>query len=224
MSLNAVQVNLDGCNSQSLTLPNYKQMIADKKTTDTVTLSLGGIPPAISTNHYYYSVLNVFEYEGCIRNLRVNGDLRDLKLSANEFNLAQNAAECDCKYLKQCDTLNAPVVRTYEFPWWIILIIIAVLLMLGKCLLYLNSLKLKFRNFKQIKVIILVTLLIIRNKNKKKIPVNNPVELDPLEKENLLLYKTQGGLEKDQVIKWFISYFNLLLKTKSNAFINYGSF
>lgn len=132
MSLDAVQVNLDECNSQNLILANYDKMVADQQASDTVTLSLGGIPPSISTNHYYYSVLNVFEYEGCIRNLRINGELRDLKLTANNFNLAQNSAECDCKYLKDCEVVNASIIKNYEFPWWIILIIIAVLLMLGK--------------------------------------------------------------------------------------------
>ena len=133
MSLNAVQVNLNECNSQNLILQNYQQMLADRQASDTITLSLGGIPPAISTNHYYYNVLNVFEYEGCIRNLRVNGDLRDLKLTPNQFNLVDNTADCDCKYQINCNPNPSPYHPPITpFPWWIILIIIAVLFMLSK--------------------------------------------------------------------------------------------
>ncbi len=57
-----------------------------------------------------------------------------------------------------------------------------------------------------LKVILLVSLIIRRNKRKKIVTKNNndpnhlkPVDLDPLETENLLSYKTQGGLEQDQV-------------------------
>jgi hypothetical protein len=135
MSLNSVQVILDKCNAQTVKIDNYEKMSADKLKTDDVRLSLGGIPPAISINHYYYSVLNVFEYEGCIRNLRVNGGLRDIRLSnnQNEFNLAQNNQQCDCLYNGVCDAFNAnSIVKSNEFPWWIILIVVGTLLMLGK--------------------------------------------------------------------------------------------
>ncbi|CAF0737580.1 unnamed protein product [Brachionus calyciflorus] len=126
-SLNAVQVNLDKCNSQTIYLSNYDEIKNDIQVTDDFRLILGGIPPAISTNHYYYNQLNVFEYEGCVRNLRVNGDLRNLKLRPNEFNSAQNLQQCDCIYLNKCDSNLAPVIRSNEFPWWIIIIILGAL-------------------------------------------------------------------------------------------------
>ena len=126
-------MTLDKCQSQNVVLPNYKQMQADPQQSDDVRLSLGGIPPLISTNHFYYSILNVFEYEGCIRNLRVNGDLRNLKLSSNQndYNLARE--DCDCKYQIKCTTPDRQaLIRSNEFPWWIILIILGALLLLGK--------------------------------------------------------------------------------------------
>lgn len=131
-SLNTVQVNLDKCYSKTVLIPNYEEMLKDKLSTDEAKLSLGGIPPDISINHYYYNQLNVFEFEGCIRNLRVNGDLRNLKLVPNGSNLAQNQQQCDCLYLNKCDSINAPVIKSYEFPWWIILIILGALSVLGK--------------------------------------------------------------------------------------------
>lgn len=131
ISLGYVQVNLDRCNSKTQMILNYYQMMADKQTGDDNRLSLGGIPPSISLNHYYYLMLNVFEYEGCIRNLKINGDYRDLTLKPNEYNLAQNLQQCDCIYLKKCDSTAIRVVRTNEFPWWIIIIILAALLMLA---------------------------------------------------------------------------------------------
>jgi hypothetical protein len=134
ISLNSIQVVLDRCQARSFIIDNYEKMIQDTQPTDENRLSLGGIPPSISINHFYYSVLSVFEYEGCLRNLRVNGDLRNLQLSKNqnEFNSAENSKECDCVYDKKCDPAKNTIVRTYEFPWWIILIICAALLLLGK--------------------------------------------------------------------------------------------
>lgn len=134
IALDTVQVVLDNCQMKNVTMLNYAQMIADRLDTDEVNsrLSLGGIPPSISLNHYYYLALNVFEYEGCLRNVRVNGELRDLTLQRSQFNLAQNVQQCDCTYLKKCDTTAIRIVRPYEFPWWIILIILAALFMLGK--------------------------------------------------------------------------------------------
>ena len=107
-----------------------QKLNADAQTpNDQVRLSLGGIPPAISQYHFYHNNLNVFEYEGCIRNLRVNGQLRDLKLEQNKFSLAQEG--CDCRYQSKCTAALLPVVKTTEFPWWIILIIVAGLLLLA---------------------------------------------------------------------------------------------
>jgi hypothetical protein len=100
---------------------------------DNSKLSIGGIPPSISSTHYYYATISVFEYEGCIRNVKINGQLRNLQLVPNAYNLAQG--NCDCKYLDKAttDCINiAPVVSNYEFPWWIILIVIAALMLLGK--------------------------------------------------------------------------------------------
>lgn len=131
MSLDAIQVTLDKCQSKRTTINNYAQMLADKQDTDDVQLSLGGIPPSISTAHYYYKILNVFEYEGCIRNLRVNSELRDLKLG-EFFNLAENTEPCDCKYSEECTAVIGSIKRPgTDFPWWIILIIVAGLLMLA---------------------------------------------------------------------------------------------
>jgi hypothetical protein len=132
LSTGVVQVILDKCYSKVVNITDYAAMLADRLDNDDVRLSLGGIPPRISLNHYYYKMLNVFEYEGCIRNVKVNGNLRNLKLSANDFNLAQNAQQCDCMYLAKCDANQAPVIRTNEFPWWIILIILGALMILGK--------------------------------------------------------------------------------------------
>ncbi len=135
MSLDAVQVIVDKCQVQNVRLPNYWQMVVDKQNNDDLKLSLGGIPPSISINHYYYNVLNVFEYEGCIRSLKINGDYRNLRLSVNQndFNLAQNLAQCDCLYNSQCDSSSSfSVVKNNEFPWWIIIIIIGTLILLGK--------------------------------------------------------------------------------------------
>ena len=141
MSLGAVQVVLDSCHELTAQLANYAAMVADQQRAsdasdlDKVRLSLGGIPLSISTNHFYYSVLNVFEYEGCIRNVRVNGELRDLHLSGHidEHNLADNSEQCDCEFLALCDpnTLYSRVDNK-EFPWWIIIIIVGILFMLGK--------------------------------------------------------------------------------------------
>jgi hypothetical protein len=134
MSLDAVQVTLDKCYMQRKTIESkaYAEMLADKQDNDDVKLSLGGIPQSISTNHFYYKLLKVFEYEGCIRNLRVNGDLRDLKLQSS-FNLAENTVVCDCKYSIECSGITDAISSVkQEFPWWIILIIIAALVMLGK--------------------------------------------------------------------------------------------
>jgi hypothetical protein len=132
LSTNIVQVILDKCYSKVVNISDYQAMISDKLSNDEVRLSLGGIPPKISLNHYYYKMLNVFEYEGCIRNVKVNGNLRNLKLRANDFNLAQNAQQCDCMYLAKCDSNQTPLLRTNEFPWWIILIILGALMILGK--------------------------------------------------------------------------------------------
>ena len=132
LSLNLVQVVLDKCFSRVQKINGYSAMIADKLPNDELRLSLGGIPPKISLNHYYYKMLNVFEYEGCIRNVKVNGDLRNLKLRANDFNLAQNEQKCDCIYLDKCDSFAIPGTYKNEFPWWIILVILAALLILGK--------------------------------------------------------------------------------------------
>ena len=98
-------------------------------------LSLGGVPPEISKNNYYYPNLLVYEYEGCIRNVRINGQIKDLSLvSKANYNLA--TANCDCKYqYKQttdCIVSGRIVPPTPEFPWWIILIVIAALILLGK--------------------------------------------------------------------------------------------
>lgn len=132
MSLDAIQVTLDKCKSKTATIGGYASMLADKQATDDVQLSLGGIPPSISTNHFYYKILNVFEYEGCIRNVRVNGELRDLKLG-DQYNLAENKEPCDCKYSEECTAVIGQIKRPgTDFPWWIILIIIAGLIMLGK--------------------------------------------------------------------------------------------
>lgn len=135
-SLDTVQVNLDNCESKLLRLANYEEMKMDLMKSDESRLSLGGIPPNISINHYYYNQLNVFEFEGCIRNVRVNGDLRNLKLRANEFNLAQNLQQCDCIYTDNCVSVLAPVVRSNEFPWWIIVVILGALACLGKCSIF----------------------------------------------------------------------------------------
>jgi len=135
MSLDAIQVTLDKCYMQPATIDSniYTEMLADKQPNDDVKLSLGGIPQSISTNHFYYKLLNVFEYEGCIRNLRVNGDLRNLKLEPSQYNLAENTVVCDCKYSLDCSGIVDAISSTkQEFPWWIILIIIAALIMLGK--------------------------------------------------------------------------------------------
>ena len=131
-SLDTVQVNLDNCHSQLLHVTNYEEMKRDLLDTDQSRLSLGGIPPNISINHYYYNQLNVFEFEGCIRNVRVNGDLRNLKLNPNQFNLAQNLQQCDCIYTDSCVSVIAPVVRSNEFPWWIIVVILGALACLGR--------------------------------------------------------------------------------------------
>ncbi len=147
LSENVVQVILDKCYSKIENISNYEDMTRDKLTIDEIRLSLGGIPPKVSQNHYYYKVLNVFEYEGCLRNLKVNGELRDLKLKQNEFNLAQNAQQCDCNYLAKCDSKNEPIVRSHEFPWWIILIILGALLILGKYFFILHLLLKIILNF-----------------------------------------------------------------------------
>lgn len=134
-SLDSVQVILDKCYSKHGKITNYQQMIGDMNPSDVSKLSLGGIPPTISNNHFYYSLLDVYEYEGCIRNLRVNGDLRNIKLSSNpdEYNLAQDIQQCDCTYNHLC-SLNPQTWKTEAnpFPWWIILIIVGTLLLLGK--------------------------------------------------------------------------------------------
>ena len=134
-SLDSVQVILDKCYPQHAKIANYKQTLGDISQSDVTKLSLGGIPPTISNNHFYYSLLDVYEYEGCIRNLRVNGDLRDIKLSSNpdDYNLAQDIQQCDCTYNHHC-TLNPQTWKTEAnpFPWWIILIIVGTLLLLGK--------------------------------------------------------------------------------------------
>jgi hypothetical protein len=45
----------------------------------------------------------------------------------------------------------------------------------------------------------LIGLILLRKK--KELPPSEYLNhVEPLEKENLLLYKTQGGLEKDQVM------------------------
>lgn len=101
-------------------------------TTDVQALSLGGVPPDISKNDFYHTSLRVFEYEGCIRNLKINGQWRNLKL--NKYNLA--VENCDCKYQanpsKDCINTQKVIVPATEFPWWIILIVIAALILLGK--------------------------------------------------------------------------------------------
>jgi hypothetical protein len=136
MSLDAVQVNLDDCQSKSLVLTNYKQMMDDRLPTDNITLILGGMSPSVSGSFYYFKILNVFEYNGCLRNFKVNGEFRDLTLKQNSFNLASNENFCDCNYNIQCS--NGPIknslIRTTEFPWWIILIIAAVLAILATIL------------------------------------------------------------------------------------------
>ena len=135
LSQDSVQVVLDKCYSEHAVLSNYKQMMADVSQADTSKLSLGGIPPAISNNHFYYSLLDVYEFEGCVRNVRVNGDLRNLKLSNNpdEYNLAQNGQQCDCLYNHVCSLSPKPwQAESSPFPWWIILIIVGTLLLLGK--------------------------------------------------------------------------------------------
>ena len=131
-----VQVVLNNCAiSKTFDSDYISQLNADAaKLNDNVKLSLGGIPPAISQYHYYHNSLNVFEYEGCIRNLKINGQQSDLKLQESKYSLAQEG--CDCKYQIRCTTTTLPVVQTKDFPWWIILIIVAGLLLLGKnCLI-----------------------------------------------------------------------------------------
>ena len=130
ISLNQVQVNLDKCQSITTTITNYQQMLQSRN--ESSILSLGGIPPSISTNHYYYNVLNVFEYDGCIRNLRINGDLRDLALNPQRQNLAYNIP-CSCDYTVDC-TVSTPLLvkAPSAMPWWIILILLGALICLGK--------------------------------------------------------------------------------------------
>ncbi len=115
------------------------ELIADLSIKGDVKLSIGGVPTEISKNDYYYSTLNVYEYEGCIRNVRINSQLRDLKLNGNKNNNLASE-NCDCKYqLKQpADCINSGKVVTPgpEFPWWIILIVIAALILLGMIYLY----------------------------------------------------------------------------------------
>jgi hypothetical protein len=137
--LKVLQVNLDKCQSKRLTLTNMDELIADLSIKGDVKLSIGGVPTEISKNDYYYSTLNVYEYEGCIRNVRINSQLRDLKLNGNKNNNLASE-NCDCKYqLKQpADCINSGKVVTPgpEFPWWIILIVIAALILLGMIYLY----------------------------------------------------------------------------------------
>jgi hypothetical protein len=134
LSQDGFQVVLDKCNSKHATIADYDQFLADQFDTDVSKLSLGGIPPTISNNHFYYSLLDVYEYEGCIRNLRVNGDLRNLKLSNNpdEYNLAQDGQQCDCLYRHICQIVKDKYTSEHNpFPWWIILIIVGTLLLLA---------------------------------------------------------------------------------------------
>lgn len=216
VSLNTVQVILDKCSSSIAIIANYSDMKKDVNSMDEVRLSLGGIPPKISLNHFYYKTLNVFEYEGCIRNLKVNGELRNLKLVPNDYNLAQNAQQCDCMYLAKCDSNASPVIRTNEFPWWIILIILGALLILGN-----YSLSIARYPFDQIvlssnlffsillsktrvyffPVILLIIFLLVRNRRAKKDKKTENLDINQAERENLLLYKVQGGSEQDQVTK-----------------------
>ncbi len=134
LNLKTVQVIVDKCNSKTMNIVNMKALQNDlNQVNDNAKLSIGGIPPSISSTHYYYATISVFEYEGCIRNVKINGQLRNLQLVQNAYNLAQ--ANCDCKYLDKLTTNCINIlssVAVYEFPWWIILIIIAALLLLGK--------------------------------------------------------------------------------------------
>lgn len=136
ISLDTVQIILDNCAiSKTFDLDYISKLKADAaKLNDNVKLSLGGIPPAISQYHYYHNSLNVFEYEGCIRNLKINGQQRDLKLEESKYSLAQEG--CDCKYQIKCTISTLPVVQTKDFPWWIILIIVAGLLLLALILAF----------------------------------------------------------------------------------------
>jgi hypothetical protein len=108
-------------------------LIADSSIKSDNRLSIGGVPPEISKLNYYYPSLLVFEYEGCIRNVKINGQIRDLSLIKNNYN--QASGNCDCRYqFKQptgCINSNKVVQPTPDFPWWIILIVIVALILLG---------------------------------------------------------------------------------------------
>ena len=131
MSLDFVQVILDKCQTQTALVENYTRLMIDRMRNDPVAISLGGVPEAITNNHYYFAMLGVFEYEGCIRNLKVNGVLKDLTLQSGASSRAMNA-ECACKHFVGCQVGPFEYIKNpREFPWWIILIILAALLMLA---------------------------------------------------------------------------------------------
>lgn len=112
-----------------------KDLVADSSIPSDNRLSIGGVPPEISKNNYYFPTLLVFEYEGCIRNVKINGQIRDLSLN-NPSNYNQAYINCDCKYQTTqpfgCINKTQKVTSAQEFPWWIILIVVAALIMLGK--------------------------------------------------------------------------------------------
>jgi hypothetical protein len=91
-------------------------------------LVLGGILPQTSNLGLYSKYLSNHQYEGCLRDLKIDGKLRDLKLNANEQSSALNG--CSCELQNSCLPKQASQ-NDLSFLWWIILIILGVLILLG---------------------------------------------------------------------------------------------
>lgn len=90
-------------------------------------LVLGGILPQISNLGLYSKYLSNYQYEGCINDLKINGKLRDLKLISDQKSALNS---CSCELQNSCSPKQAST-NDLSFLWWIILIVLGVLILLG---------------------------------------------------------------------------------------------
>ncbi|KAI0981550.1 hypothetical protein GJ496_010504 [Pomphorhynchus laevis] len=128
------KVTLDQCESSvvhvNLLSRNLAQNDSDIGENQDNALYLGGLPQRLRVQDVFRHVLAVHEFEGCLRNVMINGQFLDLFIPQNLEGLQHKdsyAGQCPCRHHIYCDVSLMPRALVPSVPWWIWILILAVI-------------------------------------------------------------------------------------------------